>query len=174
MSSPARWIAPHFVWAVRDELADKLCGVGVPSCDALDLGGLRVTTTLDVGLQKTAEKWVAAAAIVPNKKDMTAAAEAMTLCHRNFKGAGHHFLISKYCHPQTIDILRTRAARLGCHVWCVDTKIFVKEPDYQSSGLKLSVDKEGTLRGFTPRMNSSAVVKKVTVKGWNPETKKAD
>ncbi len=73
----ARWIAPHFVWAVRDELADKLCGVGVPSCDALDLGGLRVTTTLDVGLQKTAEKWVAAAAIVPNKKDMTAAAKAL-------------------------------------------------------------------------------------------------
>ena len=29
------------------------------SCDALDLGGLRVTTTLDVGLQKIAEKWVA-------------------------------------------------------------------------------------------------------------------
>jgi len=25
--STARWIAPHFVWAVRDELADKLCGV---------------------------------------------------------------------------------------------------------------------------------------------------
>ena len=74
---PPRWIAPHFVWAVRDELADKLCGVGVPSCDALDLGGLRVTTTLDVGLQKIAEKWVAAAAIVPNKKDMTAAAKAL-------------------------------------------------------------------------------------------------
>ena len=73
----AHWIAPHFVWAVRDELADKMCGVGVSSCDALDLGGLRVTTTLDVGLQKIAEKWVAAAAIVPNKKDMTAAAKAL-------------------------------------------------------------------------------------------------
>ena len=23
-----RWIAPHFVWAVRDELTDKLCGAG--------------------------------------------------------------------------------------------------------------------------------------------------
>jgi peptidoglycan glycosyltransferase len=75
--STARWIAPHFVWAVRDELADKLCGVDVPSCDELDLGGLRVTTTLDVNLQKTAEKWVRAAAIVPNKKDMTAAAKAL-------------------------------------------------------------------------------------------------
>ena len=44
-----RWIAPHFVWAVRDELATKLCGEGVESCDQLDSGGLRVTTTLDVG-----------------------------------------------------------------------------------------------------------------------------
>ena len=75
--STARWIAPHFVWAVRDELAAKLCGVDVPSCDQLDLGGLRVTTTLDVNLQTTAEKWVRAAAIVPNKKDMTAAAKAL-------------------------------------------------------------------------------------------------
>jgi membrane peptidoglycan carboxypeptidase len=71
-----RWIAPHFVWAVRDELATKLCG-DEPTCDALDLGGLRVTTTLDVGLQKIAEKWVQAAAIVPNKKNMTAAAKAL-------------------------------------------------------------------------------------------------
>ena len=31
-----RWTAPHFVWAVRDELADKLCGVGHP-----DLRGAR-------------------------------------------------------------------------------------------------------------------------------------
>jgi membrane peptidoglycan carboxypeptidase len=75
-----RWIAPHFVWAVRDELATKLCGPDTPTCDALDLGGLRVTTTLDVGLQKIAEKWVRAAAVVPNKKNtaaMTAAAKAL-------------------------------------------------------------------------------------------------
>ena len=61
-SSPARptprWIAPHFVWAVRDELADKLCGEDAPTCDALERGGLRVTTTLDLALQKIAEKWV--------------------------------------------------------------------------------------------------------------------
>src|SRR5262249_15003486 len=56
------WIAPHFVWAVRDELATKLCGEGAATCDKLELGGLRVTTTLDAGLQKIAEKWVAAAA----------------------------------------------------------------------------------------------------------------
>ncbi|TFG66524.1 MAG: hypothetical protein E4H24_07805, partial [Thermomicrobiales bacterium] len=67
-----RWIAPHFVWAVRDELAEKLCGPDTPTCDALELGGLRVTTTLDVGLQKIAEKWTRAAAIVPRKKTVAA------------------------------------------------------------------------------------------------------
>src|SRR6478736_4897560 len=29
------WIAPHFVWAVRDELADKVCGPGTPTCKEL-------------------------------------------------------------------------------------------------------------------------------------------
>jgi phage protein D len=71
-----------------------------------------------------------------------------------------------------LEFIRTRAARMGCHVWCVDTKLSVKEPQLdQKSGLKLSVDKDGNLRAFTPRISSAAVVKKVTVKGWNPETK---
>src|SRR6476661_10459141 len=69
------WIAPHFVWAVRDELAKKLCGEDA-SCKALDQGGLRVTTTLDVNLQKIAEKWVAAAATVPNAKTLDASTKA--------------------------------------------------------------------------------------------------
>ncbi|MBA3453811.1 MAG: phage late control D family protein [Deltaproteobacteria bacterium] len=77
-----------------------------------------------------------------------------------------------YQHNQTnLEFVRTRAARMGCHVWCVDTKLFVKEPDLGKTGkLKLNVDKDGTLRVFTPRMSSATVVKKVTVKGWNPET----
>ena len=72
-----RWTAPHFVWAVRDELADKVCGVGTPTCKALENGGLRVTTTLDTNIQKIAEKWVQAAAIVPHAKNPTAAAKAL-------------------------------------------------------------------------------------------------
>ena len=70
------WIAPHFVWAVRDELTQKLCG-DAPSCEQLDAGGLRVITTLDVKLQKIAEKWVRAAVTVPHTKDPTAAAKAL-------------------------------------------------------------------------------------------------
>ncbi|HEX5148581.1 MAG TPA: transglycosylase domain-containing protein, partial [Candidatus Limnocylindrales bacterium] len=71
------WIAPHFVWAVRDELAERLCGVGETACDALNRGGLRVTTTLDIPLQRIAEKWVRAAAVVPHARDPEAAAKAL-------------------------------------------------------------------------------------------------
>lgn len=78
-----------------------------------------------------------------------------------------------YQHNQTdLEFLRTRAARLGCHLWCIDKKVYVKEPDLGvSGGPDLSVDEGGRLRVFTPRLSSAAVVKKVTVKGWNPETK---
>jgi hypothetical protein len=71
-----------------------------------------------------------------------------------------------------LEFIRTRAARMGCHVWCKDTTLYVKEPDLGKKGqVKVSVDKDGNLRAFTPRISSASVVKKVTVKGWNPETK---
>src|SRR5688572_17446647 len=72
-----RWKAPHFVWAVREELTLKLCGEDTPSCDELDNGGLRVTTTMDLNLQKIAEKWVKVAAIVPHSGNPRRAAERL-------------------------------------------------------------------------------------------------
>jgi membrane peptidoglycan carboxypeptidase len=71
------WLAPHFVWAVRDELALKLCGTGTSTCEQLDAGGLRVTTSLDLRLQKIAEKWVKAAAIIPHRRKGEAEAKAL-------------------------------------------------------------------------------------------------
>jgi membrane peptidoglycan carboxypeptidase len=71
------WLAPHFVWAVRDELALRLCGVGTSTCEQLDAGGLRVTTTLDLRLQKIAEKWVKVATIVPHRGNPARAAKAL-------------------------------------------------------------------------------------------------
>ena len=82
-----------------------------------------------------------------------------------------------YQHNQTnLEFLRTRAARMGCHVWCIDSTVYVKQPDLQSGPIKtLTVDKPGdgetALREFRPLLSSAAIVKKVTVKGWNPETK---
>jgi penicillin-binding protein 1A len=74
-----RWIAPHFVWAVQQELAADICGEGAETCDELERGGLRITTTLDAGLQTIAEKWVKAAAIVPNAKSPATVAKNLKL-----------------------------------------------------------------------------------------------
>jgi len=47
----------------------------------------------------------------------TAAAEAMTFCKRLSKNKGSHaFFASVHCHPQTLDVLRTRAEPLGIEV----------------------------------------------------------
>jgi peptidoglycan glycosyltransferase len=76
-----RWIAPHFVWAVRDELTRALCGEGAQTCRQIEQGGMRITSTLDLELQKSAEKWVQAAAIVPKAKDPRQAAKAIGLTY---------------------------------------------------------------------------------------------
>ncbi len=57
----------------------------------------------------------------------TAAAEAMMMCHRLKEGeASAHrvFFVSDACHPQTIDIVRTRARPLGIEIVTGDHRSF--------------------------------------------------
>jgi glycine dehydrogenase len=57
----------------------------------------------------------------------TAAAEAMMMCHRLKEGAAdtnHAFFVSSACHPQTIDIVRTRAKPLGIEVIVGDHRTY--------------------------------------------------
>ncbi|HUH02718.1 MAG TPA: contractile injection system protein, VgrG/Pvc8 family [Kofleriaceae bacterium] len=85
-----------------------------------------------------------------------------------------------YQHNQTnLEFLRLRAARLGFDVWVDGDKLHFDKPKSDvDSGIKLTsaspVGSEGTdikLISFAPRMSSSAVVKKVIVRGWDPEKK---
>ncbi len=76
-----KWIAPQFVWQVRKELSDKICGVGSSTCSTLEQGGLKIITTLDLNIQKSAEKWVKAAAIVPNSANPQATAKKLGLTY---------------------------------------------------------------------------------------------
>ena len=50
----------------------------------------------------------------------TAAAEAMTMAHRALRGKRQQFMVSINCHPQTLDILRTRATPLGINLVMFD------------------------------------------------------
>jgi membrane peptidoglycan carboxypeptidase len=66
---PVHFQAPHFSWQVRRQLEQILGGK-----DAVDTGGYRVITTLDWKGQQLAEKWMTAAAILPNVSHKAAAA----------------------------------------------------------------------------------------------------
>jgi membrane peptidoglycan carboxypeptidase len=64
------WRAPHFVWQVRNQLAEILCpDKPVDECSEIDTGGFQVRTTLDWTMQATTEKWLYAAARAPNLSD---------------------------------------------------------------------------------------------------------
>ncbi|XP_024367900.1 glycine dehydrogenase (decarboxylating) A, mitochondrial [Physcomitrium patens] len=58
----------------------------------------------------------------------TAAAEAMTMCSNIARGRKKTFLVADNCHPQTIEVCKTRADGLGLNVVVADYKKF----DYSS------------------------------------------
>src|ERR1700704_5993919 len=72
-----------------------------------------------------------------------------------------------YQHNQSaMEFVRTRAARMGCHLWCVDTTLHCKQPDLSNdSGIELKISQgiaEGEqLRNFSPRISSAPINKKV-------------
>ena len=83
-----------------------------------------------------------------------------------------------YQHNQTdLEFARIRAARLGCNIWIEDGKLLVKRPELdKDSGIDFKIfreasDTEHRLRSFSPKMSSASIVKSVTVRGWNPESK---
>ena len=74
------WLAPHFVWQVRAELATILCpDLPADQCHDIDTGGYRVTTTLNWKMQATTEKWLYAAARVPNLSGTLAKLKALKI-----------------------------------------------------------------------------------------------
>lgn len=80
-----------------------------------------------------------------------------------------------YQHNQTdLEFLRVRAARIGYAVWVEDTKLFFDAPKLdKDSGIELKLDKdaEKKLKSFSGRLSNAMVVKKVTVRGWDPQKK---
>lgn len=83
--SGVRWLAPHFVWQVRNQLAEILCpDKPVDECSDIDTGGFRVTTTLDWKMQTTTEKWLYAAARAPNLKDTTTLLKNLKIPSKDF------------------------------------------------------------------------------------------
>jgi len=82
----------------------------------------------------------------------TAAAEAMMMCHRLAAGGGaprRIFFVSDACHPQTIDIVRTRARPLGIEIECGDHLLF--RPGQDCFGVLVQYpDTWGRIRDYSP------------------------
>jgi len=62
--------------------------------------------------------------------EATAAAEAMTLAKRSVKSKSDTVIVSSDCHPQTIEVLRTRAEPLGLKVLVGMAPALMAEHDY--------------------------------------------
>jgi len=92
----------------------------------------------------------------------TAAAEAMMMAHRLRRGQGTVFFVSDQCHPQTIDIVRTRAEPLGLQVTVGDHTAF--QPDDQTVGVLVQYpDTTGSIRDFTAFFAAAHAVKAHTI-----------
>jgi len=67
-------IAPQFDLIVRQQLADLLCGpdTSPDDCPAVDTGGYKVVTSLDVSMQQAAEKWLKAYVFGPHQASLSA------------------------------------------------------------------------------------------------------
>jgi glycine dehydrogenase len=80
----------------------------------------------------------------------TAAAEAMMMCHRLKDGddaAHRRFFVSEHCHPQTIDLVRTRAQPLGVEIVVGDHRKFA--PDATCFGVLVQYpDTTGSIHDF--------------------------
>ncbi|MCB1757897.1 MAG: aminomethyl-transferring glycine dehydrogenase subunit GcvPA, partial [Gammaproteobacteria bacterium] len=76
----------------------------------------------------------------------TAAAEAMSMCHRILRGKRQRFLVDGNIHPQTLDIIRTRAEPLEIQVDVIDPEqgaidwhdVFALMVQYPDSGGEVS------------------------------------
>ncbi|MEK7388598.1 MAG: aminomethyl-transferring glycine dehydrogenase [Elusimicrobiota bacterium] len=61
--------------------------------------------------------------------EATAAAEAMAMClHAAEDPAGRYFFVSSQCHPQTIEVVKTRARPLGVSVLVADPATIAGKP----------------------------------------------
>lgn len=92
----------------------------------------------------------------------TAAAEAMMMAHRLRRGKGSTFFVSEKCHPQTIDIVRTRAEPLGIEVIVGDHTSFA--PDTETVGVLVQYpDTTGDIHEFGAFFAAAHEVKAYTI-----------
>ena len=66
--------------------------------------------------------------------EATAAAESMTFCKRVSRSKSMRFFVADDCHPQSIDVLKTRAEPMGFELVCGNLQVQLENPDFDLFG----------------------------------------
>jgi len=82
--------------------------------------------------------------------EATAAAEALTLCHRQLSGKRNVFFVSERCHPQTAAVVRTRAEALGITLIVRDPECFAFTREPVAGALVQYPTSDGRVVDFEP------------------------
>ncbi len=85
----------------------------------------------------------------------TAAAEAMTLCQRSCKSSANRFLVSSLCHPQTIELIQTRAEPLGIEVKLFDQRESVSDWSNVFAAMVQYPATDGSVGNFRPLIGAA-------------------
>jgi len=85
----------------------------------------------------------------------TAAGEALTLAHRALRGKRNKCLVSKYCHPQTLEVLQTRATPLGIELVLFDESNEIKSWQDVFGVIVQYPDTHGTVKELSALSNAA-------------------
>ena len=70
-----------------------------------------------------------------------------------------------------MEFLRSRAKRIGYHVYARGRTLYFKQPGSEASSPPLRMEWGRQLKAFRPRLSLTEQVDEVIVKGWDPKTK---
>ena len=94
--------------------------------------------------------------------EATAAAEAMTMAKRASKSKANAFFVDENCHPQTIDVIKTRAEPLGIEIIVADPETDM-DPSLVFGAIFQYPGTYGRVRDFTPCIASLHAEKAIAV-----------
>ncbi|MCB6178214.1 aminomethyl-transferring glycine dehydrogenase [Rhodobacter sp. Har01] len=84
--------------------------------------------------------------------ESTAAAEAMAMAERVAKAKAKGFFVDRFCHPQTIAVIRTRALPLGIEI--IEDRIEALDPSKVFGAIFQYPGSYGHVRDFTPQIEA--------------------
>lgn len=93
--------------------------------------------------------------------EATAAAEAMTMAERSAKSKARGFFVDRFCHPQTIAVIRTRAEPLGIEI--IEDMVENLDPSKVFGAIFQYPGSYGHVRDFTDEIAALHAAKAIAI-----------